>query len=150
VWHKPLLVAHIVASVSVVGADLALLVLGLAGALGADGKSIYPAASLVASGVLVPLATASLGTGALLGISTPHGLLKHGWVITKLAITFALSAAMLFVLVPGLEHAAALVTAGGSLSTAQRLRYVVAPAVACALLALNVVLAVYKPHRRGL
>lgn len=148
-WHKPLLIGHILASVGVVGADLALLMLGLIGALGADGRSIYPAAYLVASRVIVPLATLSLGTGVLLGILTPHGLFKHGWVIAKFAITVALFTAVVFVLKPGLEYAAAVVGAGGSLSVAQRLRYLVGPAVACVLLVFNVVLAVYKPRRHG-
>lgn len=68
---------HIGATVSVLGADLALLSLGLSGLRGADPLTIYPAAHLVAERVIVPLAFLSLGTGVLLGLLTPWGLTRH-------------------------------------------------------------------------
>jgi len=66
-------------------------------------------------------------------------------VAIKLAITVALTPVVLFVLVPRLDAAAA---ADQLFAESQRVQLVIAPAVASSLLALNVALAVYKPHWR--
>lgn len=148
-WRKPLLALHVAATVSVLGADLVLLVLGAAGVRGAAPATIYPALHLVGSWLVAPLAVVSLATGLLLGALTPWGVFRYWWVAIKLAITAALTAVVLFVLLPGLAHAAsAAIGAAPPLTDAQRLRIAIAPAVASTLLVLNVVLAVYKPGWR--
>lgn len=147
-WRKPLLAAHVATTVAVLGADLALLALGLASLGGADPRTIYPAASLVGARVVAPLAVLALGTGLLLGALTPWGLLRYWWVTIKLAITAALTGLVLLVLVPALGAAAAAATAPDPGAGGARLPLVVAPAIASALLALNVALAVYKPGWR--
>jgi hypothetical protein len=91
-WRKLLLTIHVVATVSVLGTDLVLLLLGLASLGGADPRSIYPAANLVAARLVAPLAVLSLGTGLLLGALTPWGLFSYWWVTIKLAITASLTA----------------------------------------------------------
>jgi hypothetical protein len=86
-WRKLLLTLHVTATVSVLGADLVLLALGLSSLGGADPRTIYPAAQLVSAWLVAPLAVLSLGTGLLLSILTPWGLLRYWWVAIKLAIT---------------------------------------------------------------
>jgi hypothetical protein len=149
-WRKLLLTIHVVATVSVLGTDLVLLLLGLASLNGADPRMIYPAAYLVAARLVAPLAAISLGTGLLLGVLTPWGLFTYWWVTIKLAITTALTAVVLFVLVPRLGAAADTVTRPAShmLASAERLPLVIAPAIASTLLLLAVILAIFKPGWR--
>jgi hypothetical protein len=149
-WRKLLLTVHVIATVSVLGADLVLLVLGLSSLGGADPRTIYPAAHLVGARLVMPLAVLSLGTGLLLGVLTPWGLFKYWWVTIKLAITTILTGLVIFVLVPGLGAAADAVTGPVPrlLTDAQRLPLAVAPAVASTLLAVAVVLAIFKPGWR--
>ena len=149
-WRKVLLTLHVAGAVSVLGADLVLLALGLASLGGADPRTIYPAAHLVGARLVAPLAVVSLGTGLLLGLLTPWGLLRYWWVATKLAITAALTGVVLVVLVPRLGAAAEAVAgpAPHALPGGARVPLVVAPAVASALLALNVALAIFKPGGR--
>jgi hypothetical protein len=148
--RKLLLTVDIAATVSVLGADLALLTLGVAGLGGANPLTIYPAAHLVSAWLVAPLALLSLGTGILLGLLTPWGLLRYWWVTAKLTLTAVLSGAVLFVLVPRLAAAAATVSAPAAipLVTSERLPLVIAPAVASTLLLLMLVLAIYKPGGR--
>jgi hypothetical protein len=149
-WRKLLLTVHVVASVSVLGIDLVLLALGLSSLSGADPLTIYPAAYLVGSRLVAPLAALALSTGLLQGILTPWGLFRYWWVTIKLTITTVLTGVVLFVLVPGLGAAADAVTgpAPHLLTIGERLPFVVAPAIASTLLVLNVVLAIFKPGWR--
>ncbi len=146
-WRKLLLTTHIAATVSVLGADLTLLTLGISGLSGSDQRAIYPAAHLISAFLVAPLAVLSLGTGLLLAVLTPWGLLKYWWVAIKLAITTALTGVVLLVLVPRLGAAAESVTATvpDLLTSGQRLPLAIAPAVASALLVVNIALAVFKP-----
>ncbi len=76
-WRNFILTIHIVASVGVLGADLALLALGAAGLRGAAAPTVYPAAHLLGSRVVAPLAVVALTTGILLGLVTRWGLLRR-------------------------------------------------------------------------
>jgi hypothetical protein len=145
-WRKLLLTIHVVATVSVLGADLVLLLLGLASLNGADPRMIYPAAYLVAAGWWRHLPRSRLA----LAVLTPWGLFTYWWVTIKLAITTALTAVVLFVLVPRLGAAADTVTRPAShmLASAERLPLVIAPAIASTLLLLAVILAIFKPGWR--
>lgn len=149
-WRKLLLTIHVVATVGVLGADLVLLALGISGVRGAEPQTVYPAAHLVAAWLVAPLAVVALGTGLLLGVLTPWGLLKYWWVTIKLTITVVLAGLVFLVLVPRLGATADAATGSTSqLPTASERRLLaVAPAVTSALLTLNVALAVYKPRRR--
>lgn len=145
-----LLSIHVAASVGVLGADLALLVLGSAGLAGADPVTIYPAARLIGASLIAPLALVALATGLLLGLLTPWGLFTYWWVTIKLAIVVILSAAVLFVLVPALGATAEAVTTGaaGPLTVRERLPLIMAPALATTLLTIALVLAIFKPRWR--
>jgi hypothetical protein len=148
-WRRLLLTAHVAASVGVLGADLALLSLGVASVSGADPVTIYPAARLIAGGLVVPLALTALVTGLALGLLTQWGVFKYWWVTIKLAIVVILTAAVLFVLVPALGATADAVTGTTSqLGVNERLPLLIAPAAASTLLVIAVVLAVFKPGWR--
>jgi hypothetical protein len=149
-WRKALLTAHIVATISLIGTDLVLVALGVSGLRGADPVTLYPAASLVASALIRPLALVALGTGLLQAGLTPWGFVRYWWVAIKLAVTTALTIVVFFVLVPGLATAAHAVTGASAepLSDAERLRIALYPSFAVILLLMNAVLGVYKPAWR--
>jgi len=149
-WRKLLLTVHVATTVSVLGTDLVLLVLGLASLSSADPRTIYPAAYLVGAWLVAPLAVLSLTTGLLLGALTQWGLFRYWWVTIKLAITTVLTGVVLFVLVPRLGAAAEAVSGptSGLLTSVGRLPLVIAPAIASTLLMLMVVLAIFKPGWR--
>jgi hypothetical protein len=149
-WRQLLLTVHVIAAVSALGIDLALLVLGISSVRGADPQTIYPAAHLVATWLLAPLAIVALGTGVLLGLLTQWGLLRYWWVTIKLALTAILTTIILFVLVPTLGVAADAATAldPSPFTDAERLPLLIAPAAGVTLLILIVALAIYKPPWR--
>jgi len=147
-WRKLLLTIHVASAVSVLGTDLVLLVLGISSVRGADPQTIYPAAHLVATWLLAPLATLALGTGVLLGLLTQWGLLKYWWVTIKLALTAILTGVILFVLVPRLRVAANAAITAQTFTAAERLPLLVAPTAGVTLLILIVALAIYKPPWR--
>ena len=149
-WRMLIVVAHVAAAVSLLGADLTLLALNISAARGADPRTVYPAARLIATWLAAPLAVVSLGTGLLQGLTTSWGLVRHSWVTVKLAITALLTVVLLLVLVPALGRVADLATGPTPqlISNAQRQRLAIAPTAAAALLTLNIVLAIYKPRWR--
>lgn len=143
-WRVALLTVHVVASVGAIGAALVLLTLGIAGVLGADPRTVYPAAHLVEARVIAPLAVLALGSGVAQALFSRWGLMRYWWVAIKLTVTAVLTAVVFLVLEPSL---AAMATAE-TLTDAQRMRVVLAPAAALALLVGNVVLGLTKPGRR--
>ena len=149
-WHKPLVTLHVATAVSVLGTDLVLLVLGIASVGGADPRTVYPAAHLVARWLLAPLAVVALGTGVLLGLLTRWGLLRFWWVTIKLALTAVLTGVILAVLVPrlGVNADAATGVDPRPFIDAERLPLVVVPATGVTLLILAVALAISKPGWR--
>jgi hypothetical protein len=134
-------ITHVCASVGVLGADLTLLLLGAAGLHGADARTIYPAAHLIGLWAAIPLAVASLATGALLVAITDWKPWRHRWLAVKAAITVTLTGLLIGVLVPGLGRAAA----GSPPHTGQVLD-TIAPAVGAGLLIVNVILGMTKPR----
>ncbi|HEX6498900.1 MAG TPA: hypothetical protein VF054_07685 [Micromonosporaceae bacterium] len=144
-WRKLLLAVHITLAVALVGTDLALLVLGIAGLHAADPRSVYPAARLVGAWVLAPLAVLALITGVVQAVTSRWGLLRYWWVGIKFAIAAVLTALVLFVLLPALGAAA-----GGTAEVpdTRRTALAVAPAAAATLLVVSAFLAVYKPRWR--
>jgi hypothetical protein len=143
-WRTTLLTVHIVAGVGAIGAALVLLTLGIAGMRGADPRTVYPAAHLVEAWVVAPLAVLALGTGVAQALLFRWGLVRYWWVAIKLAITTVLTVVVFLVLEPGLAAAAA----AESLTDAQRTRVALFPAIALALLVVNVVLGLAKPGWR--
>ena len=147
-WRRWLLTLHIGSSVALLGADGAVLTLDVAGALGRGAVGIYPAASLIGTALLVPLALTSLLSGAALGLLTPWGLVTHWWVAIKLALTLAGTVLALTVLTPALAGAADAALAGAELSTGERLEVLRNSAGASVVLLVTLVLSVHKPFGR--
>src|SRR4051812_40307454 len=143
-WRKLLLTVHIGSSVGLLGTDATVLLLAVSGARGRDPGAVYPAAQLIGSLVLVPVALLSLTTGVLLGLLTPWGLFRHWWVTVKLALTTAGAVLSLVVLTPALRGLAD--APGGSLG--QRLELVRNSGAASVVLLVTLVLSVYKPSGR--
>src|SRR4051794_19919462 len=143
-WRKLLLTNHIGSSVGLLGTDATVLLLAVTGAGGGDPAEVYPAALLIGSLVLVPLALLSLGTGVLLGLLTPWGLFRHWWVTAKLALTTAGAVLSLVVLPPALGDLAD----GPGGPFAQRLELVRDSGAASVVLLTALVLSVYKPFGR--
>jgi hypothetical protein len=134
-------ISHVCASVGVLGADLALLTLTAAGLRGTDPQAVYPAAHLIGLWVAIPLAVATLGTGALLVVVTGLRPWRHRWLAVKSVITATLTGLLIGVLVPALGRAA-----DGAPDPAGQVLTTIAPATAAALLVLNVVLGIAKPR----
>jgi hypothetical protein len=145
-----LLTVHLLATASWFGAGLAVTVLGLAGLTGSEPATTYPAARILASWLIAPLAGLALATGLLLVATTSWGLFTHRWVTAKLAITLVLAVAVVGLLIPRLGAVAAAVTGPDpSMPTVgQRLPLALAPAAASVLLATNAALAIVKPGGR--
>lgn len=151
--RKAVLLTHITCSVGWMGAVAAFLVLAITGTHSADTvtvRAVYIAMEPMTSGLIVPLAFASLLSGLLLAFGTRWGLIRHYWVLVKLLIN-SLSIALLL-LHTRLIHQAARAAETGPLSptTLSGARSHLVNASALALLALltATLLSVYKP--RGL
>lgn len=153
-WRNVLLTVHIVVAVGVIGADISVITLSITGLTSGVPELIrasYLAMELLADSILLPLALATLLTGILLGIGTRWVLTRYYWVLTKLVLTITVVTALVFVLRPRVNQAAAevlqippaeLATTGiGQVGAA------VTGGIAAALLVLliNATLAVNKP-----
>jgi uncharacterized membrane protein len=144
-WRKLLLTTHIGSSVGLLGTDATVLLLAVRGAQGSDPASVYPAAQLIGSLLLVPAALLSLLTGVLLGLLTPWGLFRHWWVLAKFGLTTAGAVLSLVVLTPALTE---LAEATGPIPLGQRLELVRDSGAASLVLVTTLVLSVYKPFGR--
>lgn len=144
--RKALMVVHLIGSLGLLGADAAVLVLGIAGATGSDPRTVYPAARLVGTVLLVPLAFVALGTGVLQGLLTPWGLVRHWWVTIKFGLTLAGTVLALVVLTPALRSAADAAVAGSAPAAPWEL--VRDAASASSVLVTTVLLSVFKPFGR--
>jgi hypothetical protein len=84
------LTAHVVSSVGWLGAAAAYLALAVAALSSAEPQLVraaYLAMEPIAWAALIPLALASLLTGVVQALGTKWGLLRHWWVVMKLALT---------------------------------------------------------------
>jgi hypothetical protein len=110
-WSRKLLLTlHLVVAMGVIGADLALITLGITGLVSGSSEMIrasYLVMDLLAETVLVPLALAAPLTGILLALGSSWGLARYYWVLAKLVLTLAVVTALVFVLRPRIHQAAA-------------------------------------------
>lgn len=147
------LTAHITCSVGLLGAIGAFLALAIAGLTVHEPqftRAAYLAMALIAQGVIVPLALASLVTGLIQSLGTSWGLFRHYWVVAKLLLT-AFATAVLLAKMELVTYAADL--AGEAILPVSDLRtvgfeLVTHSAGGLLVLLVPVVLSVYKP--RGL
>lgn len=156
-WRKGLLVLHIIAGISWMGVDIALLILLMTART--SGNAVLVASGFNAIRTVVPLAVPPLSlsiliTGVLLGLGTNWGLFRYWWVLVKLSLSLLMTGLVFTSLVPGVNAIALLdlsstsadaVRAGlGDLPT--QLLY--PPIVSFLMLGAATVLSVYKPWRR--
>lgn len=151
--RKAALVAHVSTSVGWLGAVVVFLALAVTALRSRDDAVVragYVAMDAATRWALVPLAVASLVTGLVSSLGTTWGLVRHWWVIVKLALIAVATVVLLLQLAPIAALAAA--AGGGTLAGEQvaqaRLSLVVHAGGGLLVLLGTTVLAVYKP--RGL
>jgi uncharacterized membrane protein len=148
--RKLLLVTHLVGAIGFFGSSLAVLVLTAAGANGADAKTVYPAAQMLTVWLILPLAIVALVTGVTQATLSPWGLTRYWWVAIKLLITVVLAVFIFVTIYPRIASAAgsALGHSAQPVTGAERSRILSSWPFVCALLIVNLFLAIYKPRRR--
>jgi hypothetical protein len=145
------LTAHVTTSVGWLGSVATFLALAVVGLLSSDEATIrgsYIATDVITWAVIVPLALASLLTGVVQSVGTSWGLVRHWWVVVKLALTVVAPGLLLLHPQP-IGHVGSVAAAGGTFGTdLDRLRVQLVVDAAAALLVLlgATALAVYKPR----
>lgn len=89
------LTAHIITSVGLLGASMAVLVLAVLAATAPDPTNVhaaYVALRTLTSTVVPPLAVAGAATGVVLSVRGRWGLLVHWWIVAKIVLTLAVIA----------------------------------------------------------
>jgi hypothetical protein len=102
-----LLTIHVAMSVGWLGLDGALVALEVTG-LSRDNLAVQAGMAsgmaVIACWVLIPVVFVSLVSGLVLGLSTPWGLARHWWVLSKCVIALVLSVSGVLVLLPRLHQ----------------------------------------------
>lgn len=96
--RRAALVTHVVTSVGWLGAVAAFLTLAVTAVRTGDAatqRALYIAMEVMGYTALVPLSLASFTSGLVQSLGTPWGLLRHWWVIAKLAIAVIATAVLL-------------------------------------------------------
>ena len=150
--RKLILAAHIVVSVGLLGISAAMLVLGTVAATTPDfgtAQAAYRSMGIFTRGVIQPAAVGALVTGLILSLGTKWGLVKHYWIVTKLALTVATVLCGIVVVSPSVQQAIAMTSGAAPLAAPDRGS---APMVLIAASAANVfmlgaatVISVFKP-----
>ena len=148
------LTAHLVCSVGWLGAVGCFLVLAIVAVTSRDDqrlRAVVLAMDLTCRWVIVPASLASLVTGVVQALGTRWGLLRHYWVIVKLAINL-FATTILLIYSRSLQHLADGAAQGSStgidLAASTGPSSIVHAGGAMALLLVAVMLSIYKP--RGL
>ncbi|MEJ3657300.1 hypothetical protein WEH80_30485 [Actinomycetes bacterium KLBMP 9759] len=154
--RKVMLLVHIVSAASWLGIDVMVGVLVFTGRLAPDPTVAglgYQALGLFLLWPLLFAALATLASGVVMGLGTRYGLLRHWWVVTKLAITVVLATLIVIALAPGLgeavEHGRQLAAGVPAERITARVDDLIYPAlVAPSALLITYVLSVMKPWGR--
>jgi hypothetical protein len=101
------LVAHIAASVAILGDSAAFLAITLRarGESAADAHASYEILGMLSLTFGIPLSFVALVTGVVLGLGTRWGVFRYAWVIAKLALLVSVMLVGGFILGPA-ENAA--------------------------------------------
>jgi hypothetical protein len=98
--RKLALTAHVTSSVGWLGAAAAYVAIAVAGtAHGGPSAAAYAAMDQVGRLAIVPLCLAALATGLVQALGTEWGLVRHWWIVAKLALT-AVATVVLLVHMP--------------------------------------------------
>jgi hypothetical protein len=147
--RRTILLAHIACAGTWLGMDVVLgLFVFAAVDSAADPTSAVSVAAAASFGAwpLAVVAVLTLLTGAGLALATPYGLLRHWWIVTKLAINVVLAVLIVVLLVPILDaagEAARSAVADGRPVPVGVLVY--PPVVSSGALLVAMALAVFKP-----
>lgn len=149
--RKLTLTAHLTLSIGWLGAVVAFLALAIVGVASQEVhmmRSACLAMGLLVSYVIVPLALASLVSGLVSALGTKWGLVRHYWVILKLALTIASIVVLLVQVAPINEVAELAAALDSSVATLRGLskRPLIHAAGGLMVLLVIQVLGVYKPH----
>jgi hypothetical protein len=136
-FRKPLLVAHVIASVGLLGATSSSLLLAIVA--GGD-RDVYELISLQSAVFGIPLSFLALFTGIALGPATKWGVLRYWWTTLKLGLLVGVILNGALMIGP---TTAQLVDGDGSSA-----RLIFAASLSVAMLVLPVGLSVYKPGGR--
>lgn len=147
-WRRATVVAHIAASVGWLGLSLCLLVLAATARTATDQATVvagYRAMAVLASTLTIPVSGTALLTGIVLAAGRPWGLTRQWWLLAKLGLTLAATAASILAL-PVLIDRAVRAAPHPDPSTANNL--VIASTVAVATYTALVAISVVKPWGR--
>lgn len=145
--RKLLLLTHILTSVGMMGSVAGFLVLAIVGLnQPSQGPAVYPAMNVLTQALIAPLAVTSLLIGTVQALVTPWGLLRHYWVVIKLALT-TIVLVVLLMQVPNVTLLAELdpVTMASAEWARTRLSMVLHASGGTVVLLVAMILSVYKP-----
>lgn len=149
--RKFVLLCHVTVSVGALGVYLGLLALAVTGLTTENRDTLngaYLAMGIVADTLIIPISIIIVLTGIILGLGTRWGLLRHYWVVAKLALTLGLAAASIFGLRTRIHAAIANLPTGESAIDgvgSEALWLVLLLPIALMIYTANTVLAIYKP-----
>lgn len=149
--RKFALVAHVAVSVGWLGSVSVFLVFAVVGLTSEDAglvRASYLSSDLVTRYMIVPLCAGALITGLVQSLGTHWGLVRHYWVIAKLALTIVGTALLLLHTRPiqYLAGVAAESTLGAGDHRQLRIQLVADASAAIILLLVTTGLSVYKPQ----
>jgi 2-polyprenyl-6-methoxyphenol hydroxylase-like FAD-dependent oxidoreductase len=140
--HKTVLAVHIVTAVGWFGIAVAVAFLAISASVTEDpalARALYRTLEIT-PWLSIPTGIGAFGVGALLSVGTAWGLVRHWWLVAKLAIATAVIVTDIVVLLPAAHDAVATGAAPGPLRDG---------AVAhCVALTVATVLSVFKPRGR--
>lgn len=108
--RRATVLAHVLVAIAWVGVDLAVGALSLTGLTTDDPGTMataYTAIGLFAVPLMLALGLLTLATGVTLSLGTRYGLLRHWWVVAKLAANLTLTVLVVVALRPVLAEATA-------------------------------------------
>ena len=143
--RRSVLTLHIIAGVGLLGDVGAVLAINVRAATTGDAALAAASYDLLAMFTVlfgIPLSFIALGTGILLGLASPWGVVRHAWVATKLGLLLGVILVGALVLGPGTE---AMRSGDGGAQA----RLIAASAYDVVALTLATGLSVFKPRRRG-
>ena len=142
--RRSVLTLHIIAGVGLLGDVAAVLAINVRAATTGDATLAAASYDLLAMFTVlfgIPLSFIALGTGILLGLASPWGVVRHAWVATKLVLLVGVILVGALVLGPGTEAMRS--GEGGA-----QARLIAASAYDVVALTLATGLSVFKPRRR--
>jgi hypothetical protein len=151
--RKLALTSHVTSSVGWLGAVAAYLALAVIGLTSQDSemaRAAYRSMEVIGWAVIVPCAFATLLSGVIQSLGTEWGLLRHYWIVAKLALTIV-ATGVLLMHVPTISRMARLAVIT-TLSTGDfrvlRVQLVVHAVGGLLVLLATTALSVYKPWGR--